>query len=154
MMENNKLQSDILKNVKHKFGEKIVHLEKNQAKGKQYSRKNNVEISDITNSISDEDLENTLINICKESGVEIDAKDIEVCHRLLLSRNSRGQDKKVIVNFVNRKHLEALLREKKRRCSQSFIHLNVANKVFFNYLFLHIVDIYRVSGTIDKGKAR
>ena len=39
---------------------------KNQAKGEQYSPRNNVELSDIPNSIRDEDLENTVINICKE----------------------------------------------------------------------------------------
>ena len=93
--ENKKLQSDIaiVKNVNHKLEDKIVYLEKNQAKGEQYSRRNNVEISGIPNTIPDNDLENTVISICRDTGVEIDPKDIEVCHRLPLSRNSRGQDK-------------------------------------------------------------
>ena len=85
--------------------EKIVYLEKNQVKRKQYSCRNNIEISGIPIRIPDEDLENTIISICKDSGVEIDPKDIEGCHRLPLSRNSRGQDKRVIVKFVNQKHL-------------------------------------------------
>ena len=90
--ENKKLQSDtvIMKNVNRKLEEKIVYLEKNQAKGEQYSHRNNIEISGIPNRIPDEDLENTIISICKDSGVEIDPKDIEGCHRLPLSRNSRG----------------------------------------------------------------
>ena len=90
--ENKKLQSDtvIMKNVNRKLEEKIVYLEKNQAKGKQYSHRNNIEILGIPNRIPDEDLENTIISICKDSGVEIDPKDIEGCHRLPLSRNSRG----------------------------------------------------------------
>ena len=37
-----------------------VYLEKNQAKGEQYSRRNNVEISGIPNNIPDKDLENTV----------------------------------------------------------------------------------------------
>ena len=51
--ENKKLQSDIamVNNVNHKLEEKIVLLEKNQVKGEQYSRRNNVEISDIPNII-------------------------------------------------------------------------------------------------------
>ena len=90
--ENKKLQSDtvIMKNVNRKLEEKIVYLEKNQAKGEQYSHRNNIEISGIPNIIPDEDLENTIISICKDSGVEIDPKDIEGCHRLPLSRNSRS----------------------------------------------------------------
>ena len=47
--ENKKLQSDtvIVKYVNYKFEEKIVYLEKKQAKGEQYRRRNNVEISSI-----------------------------------------------------------------------------------------------------------
>ena len=43
---NKKLQSDIaiVKNVNHKLEDKIVYLEKNQAKREQYSRRSNVEI--------------------------------------------------------------------------------------------------------------
>ena len=112
--------------------EKIVYLDKNQARGEQYSCKNNIEISGIPNRIPDEDIENTIISICKDSGVEIDPKEIEGCHRLPLSRNSRGQDKRLIVKFVNRKHSEALLRDKKRISSKSFSHLNVPNKIFIS----------------------
>ena len=89
-----------------------------------------MEISGIPNSIPDQDLENTVISICKDSGVEIDPKDIEGCHRHPLSRNSRGQDKRVIVKFPNRNHSEALLRDKKRIRSKNFNHLNASNKVF------------------------
>ena len=129
---NKKLQSDIaiIKNVNHKMEEKIVYLEKNQVKGEQYSRRKNVEISGIPNSIPDKDLENTVTSVCKDSGVEIDPKHIEGRQRLTPSRNSRGKDKRVIVKFVNRKHSEALLRDKKRISSKSFNHLNVPNKVF------------------------
>ena len=130
--KNKKLQSDIaiVKNVNRKLEDKIVYLEKNQAKGEQYSHRNNMEISGIPNTIPDNDLENTVISICRDSEVEIDPKDIEGCHRIPLSRNSRGQDKRVIVKFVNRKHSEALLRDKKRISSKSFNHLNVPNNDF------------------------
>ena len=83
---------------------------------------------------------NTVISICRDSGVEIDPKDIEGCHRLPLSRNSRGQDKRVIVKFVNRKYSEALLRDKKRISSKSFDHLNIPNKVFVS---VYLCPYYR-----------
>ena len=96
----------------------------------------------------------TIISICKDSGVEIDPKDTEGCHRLPLSRTSRGKDKRMIVKFVNRKHSEALLRDKKRISSKSFSHLNVPNKIFVSASLCHITDIYGVSATISKGKTR
>ena len=87
-------------------------------------------LSGIPNKIFDEDLENTVINICKMSGIDVDTRDIEVCHQLPLSRNSRGHDKRVIVKFVNRKYAEALLKDKKRISGKNFGHLHVTNKVF------------------------
>ena len=100
--ENKKLQSAIaiVKNVNHKPEDKTVFLEKNQAKVEQYSRRSNVEISGKPTNIRDNDLENTMISICRDSGVEIDPKDIEGCHRIPFSRNSRGHDKRVIFKFV------------------------------------------------------
>ena len=71
-----------------------------------------METSGISNSIPDNDLENAVISISRDSGVEMDLNDIKGCDRLPLSRNSRGQDKRVIVKFVNRKHSEALLETK------------------------------------------
>ena len=37
--------------------------------------------------------------------------DIEGCHRLPLRRNKAGGTKRVIVEFVNRKHSEDMLKE-------------------------------------------
>ena len=89
-----------------------------------------MEISGIPNTFPENDLENTVISICRDPGMEIDPKDIEGCHILLLSRNNRGQDKRMLVKFVNRKHSESLLRDKKRISSKSLNNLNVPNKVF------------------------
>ena len=81
-LENRKLRSElsITQNVHSRLEEKIINLEKNQVKGEQYSQRNNVELSGIPNSIPDEDLENMVINICKESGIDVQARDIEGCH--------------------------------------------------------------------------
>ena len=87
----------------------MVDLEKKQAKSEQYSRKNNVEFSNIPNNITDNQLEDKVIEICRESVVEIDQNEIEVCHHLPASRYSRSDNKRVIAKFVNRKHSESLL---------------------------------------------
>ena len=80
------------------------------------------------NSLKKSDLIQKILDL--KNDIEGCPKDIEGCHRLPLSRNSRGQDKRVIVKFVNWKHSEALLRDKKWISSKSFNHLNVPNKVF------------------------
>ena len=89
--------------------EKTFYLEKKQVKREQYSHRNNVDISSISNNIPEDDLENTGVNICEDSGVEIDLKDTE--GRLPLSRNRREQDKRVGAKCLNRKHSKPLLKE-------------------------------------------
>ena len=87
-------------------------LKKKQVKREQYSHRNNVDISSISNNIPEDDLENKGVNICEDSGVEIDQKDTEGSHRLSLPRNRREQDKRVSAKCLNRKHSKPLLREK------------------------------------------
>ena len=64
------------KNVNSRLEEKMINLGKNQVKGEQYCQRNNVELSGIMNSLCDADLENTVINICKEPGIDVDTRDI------------------------------------------------------------------------------
>ena len=140
----------ITKNVNSTLEVRIINLEKNPAKGEQYSRRNNIELSGITNSICDKDLESTVNNICKKSEIDVDARDIEACHRLPLSRNSRGQDKSVIVKFVNRKYAGAMLKDKKRISIKNSGHLNITNKVF---VFVSLCPYYK-DKRICKGNGR
>ena len=83
----------------------------------QYSWRNNIELAGIPNSIRDNVLEETIINICKENGIDISPMDIEACHRLPLSNAQANKDpnqcKRVIVKFVNRKLPKRLLQIKK-----------------------------------------
>ena len=81
---------------------RVIELEKCQAKAEQYSRRNNVEISGIPHEILDNNLEDKVIDICKDAGIEIGHMDIEGCHRLPLSKKNTGGTKRVIVKFVNR----------------------------------------------------
>ena len=73
-----------------------------------------------------------MIDICHDSGSEIEPKDIEGCHHLPVSRYSRDSNKRVIVKFVNREHPEVLLRNKKSISSKDFSNLNIHGKVFFS----------------------
>ena len=92
---------------------------------------NNVELSRILNSILDEDFENTVIKICKKSEIDVEARDIEGCHQLPVSTNSGSHDKRVKVESVNRKKVEALLKKDRKQISgKSLWQLLVSNKVF------------------------
>ena len=104
------------------------------------------------NSLKKSDLIQKILDL--KNDIEGCSKDIEGCHRLPLSRNSWGQDKRVIVKFVDRKHSEVLLRDKKRISSKSFNHLNVPKNFLSWYPFAHITDTYGVSARIYKGKTR
>ena len=124
---NEKFNSEMLivRNVNQNLQNRIINLEKQQSKSEQYNRRNNVEISGISNEVSDQNLEQTVIGICKDSGIEVNPLDIEGCHRLPLGRNATNTTKRVIVKFVNRKHSEATLQHKK--------DINQKSKVFVSH---------------------
>ena len=71
MTENGKISSQLMvvSNTNTLLITHATELEKQQAKMEQYSRRNNVEISGISNEVSDENLEKKVIDICKESGI-------------------------------------------------------------------------------------
>ena len=127
MTANEKLNSELLivRNVNQNLQNRIINLEKQQSKSEQYNRGNNVEISGISNEVSDQNLEQTVIGICKDFRIEVNPLDIEGCHRLPLGRNATNTTKRVIVKFVNRKHSEAMLQRKK--------DINQKSKVFVSH---------------------
>ena len=62
--------------------------------------------------VSCQNLEQTIIGISKDSGINVNPLEIEGCHRLSLGRNATNTTKQVIMKFVNRKHSEAMLQRK------------------------------------------
>ena len=72
----------------------------------QYSRRNNILIQGIPQSVKNKDLEDKVINVLDKVNVKVTKNDIEACHRL---RDSR----KTIVKFVNRKYSFEALKNKK-----------------------------------------
>ena len=91
---------------------KVKSLEIQISKDKQYKRRNCVEFSDIPDTINDENLEDTIIEACKDINIDVSKTDIEACHRLPARRNATNASKRVIVRFVNRKHAESILTKK------------------------------------------
>ena len=84
---NEKIRTElaVVKNVNTKPEEQIVNFEKNQAKSKQYTHRNNIELSGIPNDIPENNLEKVVVDICRDSSLEFEPKDIEGCHGLPVS---------------------------------------------------------------------
>ena len=57
-------------------------------------------ISGISNEVSDENLEQKVIDICKESGIDLNLYYIEACHRLPSGRLNTSNSKRVIVSSL------------------------------------------------------
>ena len=152
MESNEKLSSQfiVVKKVNTLLEKHVIELEKSQAKAEQYSRRNNVEISGIPHEILDNNLEDKVIDIYKDAGIEIGHMDIEGCHRLPLSRNDAGGTKRVIVKFVNRKHSEDMLRLKKIISSRSKVFISNSLCPFYRYLWGKCKDLKR-RGIFNQG---
>ena len=75
---NEKIRSKlaVVKNVNTKLEEQIISLDKNQVKSEQYSRRNNIELSGIPNDIPENNLQKVVIDICRDSGLEINQKTL------------------------------------------------------------------------------
>ena len=98
----------------------------------------------------DNNLEDKVIDIYKDAGIEIGHMDIEGCHRLPLSRNNAGGTKRVIVKFVNRKHSEDMLRLKKIISSRSKVFISNSLCPFYRYLWGKCKDLKR-RGIFNQG---
>ena len=72
MSTNERLTSELtnVKNVNNVLENRTVNLEKQISKNEQYGRRNNVEISGISNPIPDQDLEENIVKICKDFGYQ------------------------------------------------------------------------------------
>ena len=88
-----------------------------------------MEINGISNSISDDNLESTVINVLsKPTNVHVTADDIETCHRI---GKSKGNSKKTIVHFINRKHCKCALVKRKKLKSFNSGSIGLP-KLYFN----------------------
>ena len=136
MAENGKISSQLMvvSNANTLLVTRVTELEKQQVITWQYSRRNNVELSGISNEISDEDLEKKVIDIWKESGINLNPYDIEVCHRIPSRCVNTSNSKRMIVKFVNRKHSEAMLRLRRSINSRSSIYIMISLCPYIGFL--------------------
>ena len=110
---------------------KVISLEENGNLSEQYGRRNNLEITGISNEIEDVDLEGKVIEILDKIEVNISSKDIEACHRI---GKSKDNSKKTIICFVNRKYAKKapLNRKNLKHLDKTSIGLSNSNNIFIN----------------------
>ena len=112
--------------------EEFISMERDVIDLQQYIRRNNVEVCNLPESIGDDDLEDTIINIGKAVDIEINSEDIEAVHRLK-KRFFEAGPRRTIARFKNRKISEALI-----RCSKEFSNddkleaAGLSNRIYIN----------------------
>ena len=119
----------------------------------QYGRRNNLEITGISDDVSDEQLEGKVIEVLNEIQVDVSRSDIEACHRIGKSKNS---SKKTIARFINRKYAKkALLNRKNLRDNVTYknIYIN-ENLTQTNNTIAYYCRKLKRNGMIDKSYSR
>ena len=74
-------------------------LERKYAANEQHCRHECLEISEIPDSIPNNNLEETVLKIFNEPSVTVHSRDVEVCHRL----NQKANPKKVIIKLSKKR---------------------------------------------------
>ena len=112
---------------------KVMSLEINGNHLEQYGRRNNLEITGIPDDVSDENLEEKVIQVLSEIQVSVSSSDIEACHRTGKSKNS-SKKKKTIVRFINRKYAKKGVINKKGliNINKSSLSMSSSDNIFIN----------------------
>ena len=121
----------VSKNVNNKLHERVIALERQCWGNNQYSRRECLEITGVPDSVSNDDLEETIIKIFDKLNVAIDPSNIEDCHWLKSSR-----PKKVIIKFARRKDANLVRKNKKKLKGMNLSSVGINNSVFIN---VHII---------------
>ena len=169
-----RLESEIavVKKVNNELQKQLITTERQCWANAQYSRRECIEVTGIPLSVSDENLEDKVLKVVKKLGVEVDADNIEACHRI------KKDSDRTIVKFSKRKDCQQVMKIKKDLKSMSFtdIDLPTGTKIYINeslcsyYRWLWsnckklknaniIHTFYTVNGTVkvkvsDDGRAR
>ena len=107
-----KMESQLL--VARRVNDNLVKqnriLERKCAANEQYSRRECLEISGIPDSIPNNNLEETVLKIFNETGVTVNSRDVEACHRL----NQKANPNIVIIKLSKRKDVARVMNNKKK----------------------------------------
>ena len=106
VIKNLQVENERLRKKVNVLERKILTTENDHNSLEQYERRNNIEIIGTPDSASDQNLEEKVVDILNKISADVSPKDIEMCHRVGVSKKS---SKKTIVRFINRKHAKKAL---------------------------------------------
>ena len=97
--------SKVLQEAFNTTSTKLVELERQHHKLEQYLRRECLDFSGIPSSVAPKDLENFVLCLLQEIGVDLDKSHIAACHSL-------GKTDRTIVKFLNTKDAENVVLNK------------------------------------------
>ena len=137
LTEKARIIDDLQESINKTQEDKADHMafcevERDTAELQQYTRRNNIEISGLPETIEDKSLEDTVIKIAKAVDIHIGENDIEACHRLSRRKKDNGP-RRIIVRFVNRKFAEKIMRKgNELRKPYIFKKADLTEKIYIN----------------------
>ena len=110
----------------------------------QYSRRNNLELFGIPTNISQEKLEDSVIQILRSIEVEAKPEDIEACHNG--KNENKDQPKMTIVKFVNRKICNSSMKNRKKLkdTDKTELGFNEETPIFINHNLMYVGRMYAI----------
>ena len=105
-------------------------LERKCAANEQYSSQECLEILGISDSISNNNLEETVLKIFSEIGVTVNSRDVEACYRL----NQAANPKAVIIELSKKKDVTRVMSNKKKLKSMKPQNISLPSgcKIYIN----------------------
>jgi hypothetical protein len=97
----------------------------------QYSRRNTLEINGVP-SLTNEDVTDTVLKVCKSVGVNISKDSIDACHRLMKRGNRPAPG--IMVKFVRREDAHDLMRKRKMKGDLNTRHLGLTGETRSIYI--------------------
>ena len=127
--ENKTLKKEVheLNTYADECDEKLYYLEKQVNHLDQYIRRENITISGIREEVTDDILEEKVVQVLTSIDVNVNKNDIVACHRLAKTKKekTKNEPSKVIIRFANRKNaISALKNKKKLRVDNSNLYIN------------------------------
>ena len=156
---NNSIQKKeitYLHNSNRELNDQIYYLEKQIINICQYSRRENIEIINIPETITPKNLETHVLEVLRKINVAVSSYEIAAVHRI--GKKSAKKPRKVIVRFINRKAAYAAIKGSWKLFKTEFKYyinenLCTENRRIFNRCYGlmkngEFTDVWTVEGTV------
>ena len=125
------------KNISKLLLDRLLNMERQCWANAHYSRRECLEKAGIPQSLPASDLEKTFSKVLEKVGMEVPAKDIDVCHRV-------GKQECVVVKFFRRKEFQQVLSVKNDIQKITATDLDLPNTTIKLYLNETLCPYYRI----------